>query len=113
LEEYSTEPHANAPSPRDIWKEAHVRRIHLVSSSISDRCGHWRHASYKDKLVHRDHFDTELSQQWVLRSGRKGATLNARRTVSVLVVLGSWKHRLPFVIEEHLFSGNSGHELHQ
>ncbi|KRZ47125.1 hypothetical protein T02_1961, partial [Trichinella nativa] len=91
-----TEPHANAPSPRDIWKEAHVRRIHLVSSSISDRCGHLRHARaamsiiFKeawDKLVHRDRFDTELSQQWVLRPGRKGATLNARRTVSAPMVL--------------------------
>ncbi|KRZ85392.1 Retrovirus-related Pol polyprotein from transposon 17.6 [Trichinella sp. T8] len=51
-----------------------------------------------DKLVHRDRFDTELSQQWVLRPGRKGATLNARRTVSVPMVLGSWKHRLPFSI---------------
>ncbi|KRX73465.1 Transposon Ty3-G Gag-Pol polyprotein [Trichinella sp. T6] len=46
--------------------------------------------------------DAGLSQKWVLRLGRKGATLNARGAVSVPVVLCSWTHRLPFVVAEDL-----------
>ncbi|KAL1229415.1 Bifunctional glutamine synthetase adenylyltransferase/adenylyl-removing enzyme [Trichinella spiralis] len=55
-----------------------------------------------DKLDVKDQGDAGLSQQWVLRLGRKGATLNARGAVSVPVVLGSWTHRLPFVVAEDL-----------
>ncbi|KRZ81729.1 hypothetical protein T08_10025, partial [Trichinella sp. T8] len=55
-----------------------------------------------DKLYVKDQGDAGLSQQWVLRVGRKGATLNARGAVSVPVVLGSWTHRLPFVVAEDL-----------
>ncbi|KRY06146.1 hypothetical protein T12_10419 [Trichinella patagoniensis] len=55
-----------------------------------------------DKLDVKDQGDAGLSQQWVLRLGRKGATLNAGGAVSVQVVLGSWTHRLPFVVAEDL-----------
>ncbi|KRX49499.1 Retrovirus-related Pol polyprotein from transposon 17.6, partial [Trichinella sp. T9] len=55
-----------------------------------------------DKLDVKDQGDAGLSQKWVLRLGRKGATLNARGAVSVPVVLCSWTHRLPFVVAEDL-----------
>ncbi|KRX73459.1 hypothetical protein T06_3772 [Trichinella sp. T6] len=63
-----------------------------------------------DKLYVKDQGDAGLSQQWVLRVGRKGATLNARGAVSVPVVLGSWTHRFRGC-RRSLFSGNSGYEL--
>ncbi|OUC41077.1 hypothetical protein D917_03647 [Trichinella nativa] len=50
----------------------------------------------------KDQGDASLSQKWILRLGRKGATLNARGAVSVPVVLCSWTHRLPFVVAEDL-----------
>ncbi|KRY45379.1 Retrovirus-related Pol polyprotein from transposon 17.6 [Trichinella britovi] len=55
-----------------------------------------------DKLDVKDQGDAGLSQKWVLRLGRKGATLNARGAVSVPVALCSWTHRLPFVVAEDL-----------